>query len=158
MKYICSTNAYSVLNPLSVNTKPTYDEKIIAELWFGFKNGKEILGDGFITAIGHLEYDKDLECDVFISEEDSKWAFVQGKTPRTIMNIYWDYFRELRVKDKHKNKLFRSVFCVSEDEVFYAPSGIIGERFESNLKKAVEQGNPKDGKVMVYIEFEDEEE
>lgn len=100
MRNICSRNAYSVLNPLSVNNKPIYGKKIIAEICFGFKNNDEILNDGFFTTIGHLEYCKYLNSDVFISEEGNTWAFVHGKTGRTIMNMFWDYFENLRVVGK----------------------------------------------------------
>lgn len=47
-----------------------------------------------------------------------------------------------------------SAFCVREDEVFYAPSGVIGERVERKLKQVAEKANLKDGKITIYIEGE----
>lgn len=47
-----------------------------------------------------------------------------------------------------------SAFCVREDEIFYAPSGVIGERFERELK---EVGKKTNGKVTVYIEGEQDD-
>lgn len=47
-----------------------------------------------------------------------------------------------------------SAFCVSKDEIFCAPAGVIGERFERKLKEVAKKTNRK---VTVYIEGEQDD-
>lgn len=65
---------------------------------------------------------------------------------------FWGLYR--KEADDAKEKVVSSL-TLSKDEIEYAPSGLIGERLEMKLKEAVRRGNPKDGRVVVYIEYEE---
>lgn len=93
--------AYSVIDPLSVNVVPEEKKKIIALVFFGFEDFHSfpsVIESKFL--VGYYGWDE-LVCDyVFTSEEGSMFAFKSGKTPKTIVRMFWNYLDELRVKVK----------------------------------------------------------
>lgn len=96
---------YSVMNPLSVNEKPQRDEFIVALVMFGCKSGEDFLLFEKKFVFGHLGYDSWIGAEVLITEEGSKWAFEEGKTPKTIVNMFWNYVDELCVREGKKDEV-----------------------------------------------------